>query len=249
MSHKLVLIRHGESVWNKENRFTGWTDVDLSDAGRKEAQNAGVLLKQEGFVFDRAFTSVLKRAIQTLNSILLETDLDWIPVVKDWRLNERHYGNLQGLNKSEMAEKFGEEQVYTWRRSYNVRPPALELKDPRHPRQDVRYAKIPTEQLPATEALEDCIHRVLPAWENAIVPALRNKERIIIAAHGNSLRALLKHLKNISEKDIMELNIPTATPLVLELDNNLQYVSDRYLGDAKAIAAAQAAVASQGKKK
>jgi 2,3-bisphosphoglycerate-dependent phosphoglycerate mutase len=249
MAHKVVLIRHGESIWNKENRFTGWTDVALSAQGVEEAHRAGKLLRENGFTFDLAFCSVLKRAILTLNTILDEMNLDWIPVHKDWRLNERHYGNLQGLNKTEMAQKFGDEQVHIWRRSFDVRPPELGKDDPRHPRFDTRYHGIDESQLPATEALKDCIQRVLPAWNNEIAPRVRSGEKIIIAAHGNSIRALLKHLKNISEKEIMEINIPTATPLVLELDESLQYISDKYLGDAAEIAKAQAAVASQGKTK
>lgn len=248
MALNLVLIRHGESVWNKENRFTGWTDVDLSPSGLEEARKAGQLMKSEGLQFQGAYTSVLKRAIRTLNTALAEMDLDWIPVTKDWHLNERHYGSLQGLNKSEMAAKFGEDQVFQWRRSFNVRPPALESSDSRHPSQDKRYGTVPREQLPSTESLQDCIARVVPYWQRALWPRVAAGERLLIAAHGNSIRALLKHLKGLSESEIMEVNIPTATPLLLELSVDGRCLADRYLGDPEAVKAAQASVAAQGKK-
>ncbi len=244
--HKLVLIRHGESVWNKENRFTGWTDVDLSEKGRDEATQAGRILKAEGLHFDLAHTSVLKRAIRTLWHVLDETDQMWIPVHRSWRLNERHYGALQGLNKSEMAAKYGEEQVHIWRRSYDVLPPSLEANDPRHPRLDPRYKDVPNP--PAAEALKQTVERMLPLWNDTIAPQIRSGKRVLIVAHGNSLRALVKHLDQMSEKDIMELNIPTGIPLLYELDNNLKPISHRYLGDPEAARKAAEAVARQGKK-
>ena len=247
--HKLVVIRHGESVWNKENRFTGWKDVDLSEKGRVEAKAAGELLKAEGFEFDLAYTSVLKRAIRTLNIILDEMDLMWLPVIKNWRLNERHYGNLQGLNKSEMAEKFGEEQVHIWRRSYDIPPPPMEISDERNPRNDRRYADLSDEDIPLTECLKDTVARFLPYWENEIAPQIKAGKNIIIAAHGNSLRALVKHLDNIPDDEIVKLNIPTGIPLVYELDDNLKPIKSYYLGDQEAIKAAQEAVANQGKAK
>ncbi|HPO66136.1 MAG TPA: 2,3-diphosphoglycerate-dependent phosphoglycerate mutase, partial [Bacteroidales bacterium] len=219
--YKIVLLRHGESVWNKENRFTGWTDVDLSEKGIEEARNAGRVLKQEGYTFDLAFTSTLKRAIRTLWLATDEMDLLWIPVIKSYTLNERHYGALQGLNKAEMAAKHGEEQVKIWRRSYDVPPPALDENDPRHPRFDVRYKDVDPKLLPATESLKDTVARVVPFWESTIAPEIKKGKKIIIAAHGNSLRALVKYLDNISDKDILELNIPTGIPLVYELDANL----------------------------
>lgn len=244
--HKLVLIRHGESVWNKENRFTGWTDVDLSEKGRDEATQAGRILKAEGLHFDLAHTSVLKRAIRTLWHVLDETDQMWIPVHRSWRLNERHYGALQGLNKSEMAAKYGEEQVHIWRRSYDVLPPSLEANDPRHPCLDPRYKDVPNP--PAAEALKQTVERMLPLWNDTIAPQIRSGKRVLIVAHGNSLRALVKHLDQMSEKDIMELNIPTGIPLLYELDSNLKPISHRYLGDPEAARKAAEAVARQGKK-
>lgn len=247
--YKLVLVRHGESVWNKENRFTGWTDVDLSEKGLLEARDGGGVLKKEGYVFDIAFTSVLKRAIRTLWIVLDQMDLMWIPVVRDWRLNERHYGSLQGLNKAEMAEKFGEAQVKIWRRSYDVPPPALEEKDPRNPAKDSRYKTLKKEEIPLTECLKDTVARVMPCWNDTIAPAIKSGKRILIAAHGNSLRALVKYLDNISDTEIVELNIPTGMPLVYELDENLNPLKRYYLGDAEKIKAAVEAVASQGKVK
>src|SRR6185295_12809995 len=226
---KLVLLRHGESTWNRENRFTGWVDVDLSDAGREEARNkAGRVLKAEGYRFDLAFTSVLKRAIRTLWIALDELDQMWLPVSKDWRLNERHYGNLQGLNKAEMAAKFGEKQVLVWRRSYDVPPDPLPASDPRSEANDPRYAGV---RVPATECLKDTVARVVPYWESAIAPSIRSGKRLLVAAHGNSLRALVKHLDNISDADIIPLNIPTGIPLVYELDERLKPVRHDYLGD------------------
>ena len=226
----LVLLRHGESVWNKENRFTGWTDVDLSDAGRAEAQNAGRLMKAEGLSFDIAYTSLLKRAIRTCWIALDELDLLWIPVSRSWRLNERHYGALQGLNKAETAAAHGDDQVKIWRRSYDIPPPPLTPDDPRHPGRDPRYAGLPAADLPLTESLKDTVARFLPYWEDTIAPAILDGQRVLIAAHGNSLRALVKYLDKISDKDIIELNIPTGVPLVYELDDKLNAVSRRYLG-------------------
>ncbi|MGI9056110.1 MAG: 2,3-diphosphoglycerate-dependent phosphoglycerate mutase [Pyrinomonadaceae bacterium] len=245
--HKLVVIRHGESVWNKENRFTGWKDVDLSEKGLTEAKAAGELLKAEGFEFDLAYTSVLIRAIRTLNIILDEMDLMWLPVIKNWRLNERHYGNLQGLNKSEMAEKFGEEQVHIWRRSYDISPPPMEVSDERNPRNDRRYNDLSDEEIPLTECLKDTVARFLPYWENEIAPKIKEGKNVIIAAHGNSLRALVKHLDKIADDEIVKLNIPTGIPLVYELDEDLKPIKSSYLGDQEAIKAAQQAVANQGK--
>ncbi|MCX7987268.1 MAG: 2,3-diphosphoglycerate-dependent phosphoglycerate mutase [Bacteroidales bacterium] len=247
--YKIVLLRHGESVWNKENRFTGWTDVDLSEKGIEEARNAGRVLKQEGYTFDLAFTSTLKRAIRTLWLATDEMDLLWIPVIKSYTLNERHYGALQGLNKAEMAAKHGEEQVKIWRRSYDVPPPALDENDPRHPRFDVRYKDVDPKLLPATESLKDTVARVVPFWENTIAPEIKKGRKIIIAAHGNSLRALVKYLDNISDKDILELNIPTGVPLVYELDAQLKPIKHYYLGDQEAIRKAMESVANQGKAK
>lgn len=245
----LVLIRHGESVWNKENRFTGWTDVDLTEKGYEEARNGGVLLKEEGFTFDVAYTSVLKRAIRTLWIVLDEMDLMWIPVYRTWRLNERHYGALQGLNKAEMAEQRGEEQVKLWRRSYDVPPPALEEKDTRHPCHDPRYKDLSKAEIPATECLKDTVERFLPYWHQTIVPALKQGKKPLIAAHGNSLRALVKYLDNISDEEIVGLNIPTGVPLLYQLDDELKPVASRYLGDPEEIEKAMASVANQAKGK
>jgi len=247
--YKLVLLRHGQSTWNLENRFTGWTDVGLTDQGRSEALSAGVLLKEGGYIFDLANTSVLRRAIQTLWIVLQEMNLEWLPVINAWQLNERHYGALQGLNKSETAVKFGEAQVKIWRRSYDVPPPALELTDERHPRFDPRYASLTPGQLPATESLKITLERVLPYWHQTIVPTIKTGKRMLIVAHGNSIRAMVKYLDNISDADITELNIPTGIPLVYELDENMKPLKHYYLGDADAVAKAAAAVANQGKSK
>lgn len=246
---KLVLLRHGESVWNKENRFTGWTDVDLSEKGLAEAKKAGQLLKSEGFEFDIAYTSVLKRAIRTLWLALDEMDLLWIPTIKTWRLNERHYGALQGLNKSETAEKFGEEQVLIWRRSYDTPPPALEKTDARYPANDRRYSDLTETELPKTECLKDTVDRFLPYWHEVIAPSIKQGKKVVIAAHGNSLRALVKYLDNISDEEIVGLNIPTGMPLVYELDDNLKAIRSYYLGDPEEIQKAMASVANQGKVK
>lgn len=245
--HRLVLLRHGESLWNRENRFTGWTDVDLSEKGVQEAIEAARVLKAEGFGFDVAFTSVLRRAIKTLWIVLEEMDLMWIPVHNSWRLNERHYGALQGLNKAEMAARHGEAQVKIWRRSYDIPPPPLAPDDPRHPGRDPRYASLAPEELPLTEALKDTVARFLPYWHETIAPTVRSGARVLIAAHGNSLRALVKYLDQISEQDIVELNIPTGIPLVYELDPAFRPVRHYYLGDPAAVAAAARAVAEQGK--
>ena len=226
---RVVLLRHGESLWNKEGLFTGWTDIDLSELGRQQGQGAGRSLREHGFVFDLAFTSVLKRAIRTLWLALDEMDLMWIPVHRDWRLNERHYGALQGLNKVEMAEKVGTEQVRLWRRSYDIRPPALEDNDPRHPRHDARYKELDHAEIPATESLKDTLVRVLACWNDCIAPAVRSGKRVLLTAHGNSLRALVKHLDRVSDADIVELNIPTGVPLVYELDENLDPIRHYYL--------------------
>lgn len=247
--YKLVLVRHGQSVWNLENRFTGWTDVDLTELGIQEAHEAGKALREGGYEFDAAYTSVLKRAIKTLNIIQEEMGLEWIPVFRAWQLNERHYGALQGLNKSEMAQKFGEAQVKLWRRSYDVPPPALELNDERHPRFDRRYAGLTPEQLPATESLKITLERVLPFWESTLAPEIKSGKRILLVAHGNSIRALVKYLDNISDEEITELNIPTGLPLVYELDENLKPVKHYYLGDAEEAAKKAAAVANQAKAK
>jgi len=243
---KLVLLRHGQSQWNLENRFTGWTDVDLTPAGIAEAREAGRLLKNQGFRFDIAFTSVLKRAIRTLWLALDELDQMWLPVEKSWRLNERHYGDLQGLNKAEMAAKFGEQQVLVWRRSYDIPPPVLKPGDPRGESADPRYVSVP---VPLTECLKDTVERVVPYWNSTIAPAIRSGRNVLIAAHGNSLRALVKHLDGISDQKIVELNIPTAKPLVYELDGDLKPLKNYYLGDAEEIARSIAAVANQGKAK
>ncbi len=246
---KLVLLRHGESIWNKENRFTGWTDVDLSEKGILEAKKTGQLLKKENFVFDIAYTSVLKRAIRTLWIVLDEMDLAWIPVYNSWRLNERHYGALQGLNKSETAAKYGEKQVLIWRRSYDVRPPALEETDPRNPRNDPRYSGLAKKDAPLTECLKDTVNRFLPYWHEAIAPMVKSGKRVLISAHGNSLRSLIKYLDDISDKDIVELNIPTGLPLVYELDDKLRPIKSYYLGDPEEVKKAMQAVANQGKTK
>jgi len=245
--HKLVLIRHGESDWNKENRFTGWTDVDLSEKGRAEAREAGRQLLAGGFMFDVAHVSVLKRAIRTLWIVLDEMDLMWLPVQNDWRLNERHYGSLQGLNKSETAAKFGEPQVKIWRRAYDTPPPPLEKSDPRWPGHDPRYAKLKPEELPLTECLKDTVTRFLPYWHETLAPAIKSGQRVLVAAHGNSIRAMVKYLDNVSDADIVELNIPTGIPLVYELDADLKPIKHYYLGDPAEIAKAMQAVASQGK--
>ena len=247
--YQLVLVRHGQSTWNLENRFTGWTDVDLTDLGRAEAAEAGKLLLDAGFDFDIAYTSVLKRAIKTLGLIQGVMSLDWIPVIRAWQLNERHYGSLQGLNKAETAAKFGEEQVKIWRRSYDMPPPPLELTDERHPKFDRRYASLTPEQLPATESLKITLDRVLPYWHSTLAPDIKSGRRVLIVAHGNSIRALVKYLDNISEADITELNIPTGLPLVYELDQDLKPIKNYYLGDAEEAAKKAAEVANQGKVK
>jgi 2,3-bisphosphoglycerate-dependent phosphoglycerate mutase len=245
--HKVVLLRHGESTWNKENRFTGWHDVDLTDRGRDEARDAGRLLKEGGYVFDVAFTSVLKRAIKTLGIALDTLDQLWIPVTKSWKLNERHYGALQGLNKAETAVKHGEAQTKIWRRSFDVPPPALTLEDERHPSHDARYKALKPQELPLTESLKDTIARFMPYWRETIAPTIKSGTRVIIAAHGNSLRALVKNLDEIPESEIVELNIPTGIPLVYELDDDLRPLRHYYLGDRTAAAAAAARVANQAK--
>lgn len=247
MTQRLVLLRHGESTWNRENRFTGWTDVGLSEKGVEEAVAAGKLLSADGYVFDVAYTSVLKRAIKTLWLGLEQLDQMWIPVHLDWRLNERHYGALQGLNKAEMAAKYGEAQVHRWRRSYDEPPPPLELDDERHPRHDARYASLPANELPRAESLKDTVARFLPYWHEIIAPSIRAGKRVLIAAHGNSLRALVKHLDGVSEREIVGLNIPTGIPLVYELDGDLAPVRHYYLGDPEAVRRAAEAVANQGR--
>jgi len=247
--YKLVLLRHGESTWNKENRFTGWTDVDLSEKGRQEALEAGKLLKAGGYAFDIALTSVLKRAIRTLWIVLDEMDLMWLPVERAWQLNERHYGALQGLNKAELAEQYGEEQVLIWRSSYAVQPPALEKTDQRYPGNDRRYKALSEKQLPLTECLKDTVERMMPYWHDKIAPLVKSGQRVLVAAHGNSLRALVKYLDKVSDEEIVGLNIPTGIPLVYELDAELRPIKHYYLGDAEAAAKAAAAVANQGKKK
>jgi 2,3-bisphosphoglycerate-dependent phosphoglycerate mutase len=245
--HKLVLIRHGESLWNKENRFTGWKDVDLSDKGREEAKAAGKLLKQEGFAFDEAYTSVLKRAIRTLWIVLDELDLMWIPVTKSWLLNERHYGALQGMNKAEMAAQYGEEQVLVWRRSFDIPPESLDDSDERYLGNEARYCGIGKEDFPRGECLKDTVARVVPYFTDAIAPKIKGGKRLLIAAHGNSLRALVKYLDDVSDEQITKMNIPTGIPLVYELDENLKPIKSYYLGDPDAVKAAQNAVANQGK--
>ena len=247
--YKLVLIRHGESVWNKANLFTGWTDVDLSEKGVQEAHTGAQALLEAGYTFDVAFTSVLKRAIRTLWIVLDEMDLMWIPVIRNWRLNERHYGALQGLNKAEMAKKFGEEQVHIWRRSYDTQPPALEKTDERYPGKDPRYHDLTEKELPLTECLKDTVARFVPYWEGTITKSIKEGKKVLIAAHGNSLRALVKYLDNIPEDEIVSLNIPTGIPLVYELDDNLKSLKSYYLGDQEEIKKAAAAVAAQGKVK
>jgi len=246
---KLVLLRHGESTWNKENRFTGWTDVDLTEKGVQEAHTAGKLLKQDGYTFDIAFTSVLKRAIRTLWIALEEMDQVWIPIINSWRLNERHYGALQGLNKAETAAKFGDEQVLIWRRSYDTQPPALTPDDERYPGSDPRYASLTMEELPLTECLKDTVARFLPYWHEVIAPSILDGKKVLIAAHGNSLRALVKYLDNVSDDEIVGLNIPTGVPLVYELNDDLTPIRHYYLGDQAAVEAAIASVAAQGKAK
>jgi 2,3-bisphosphoglycerate-dependent phosphoglycerate mutase len=247
--YKVVLLRHGESDWNRENRFTGWTDVDLSDLGKQEARAAGQLLKKEGYTFDHSFTSVLTRAIRTHWLVLEEMGLLWIPVQRSWRLNERHYGDLQGLNKAETAARFGDAQVKVWRRSYDIPPPPLADDDPRHPRFDARYADLAAGDLPRTECLKDTVARFLPYWHETIGPSIRAGKKVLVAAHGNSLRALVKYLDNVSDAEIVELNIPTGIPLVYELNASLQPVKHYYLGDQAEIAAKMNAVAAQGKAK
>lgn len=247
--HKLVLLRHGESTWNKENRFTGWTDVDLSEKGLIEAHSAGKTLKDHGYIFDIAYTSVLKRAVRTLWITLDEMDLMWIPVQNSWRLNERHYGALQGLNKSETAEKYGEAQVKIWRRSYDIQPPAFTKDDPRWPGADPRYKDLKETEVPLTECLKDTVARFMPYWHNVIAPSVKEGKRVIIAAHGNSLRALVKYLDNVSDEEIPELNIPTGIPLVYELNDDLTPIKHYYLGNEETVKAAMASVANQGKAK
>ncbi|WP_077034198.1 2,3-diphosphoglycerate-dependent phosphoglycerate mutase [Pelomonas sp. KK5] len=245
--YKLVLIRHGESTWNLENRFTGWTDVELTPTGVEQAKQAGRLLKESGLDFDLAYTSVLKRAVWTLWHALDQMDRTWLPVIHSWRLNERHYGALQGLNKADMAKQYGDEQVLVWRRSYDTPPPSLEASDPRSERADVRYAKLKPEDVPLTECLKDTVERVLPFWNEIVAPAIKHGKRIVIAAHGNSIRALVKYLDDIADDAIVGVNIPNGIPLVYELDANLKPIKSYYLGDAEAAAKAAAAVANQGK--
>ena len=246
---RLVLLRHGESIWNKENRFTGWTDVDLSQKGIEEAREAGRVLKENGYTFDVAFTSVLKRAIRTLWIVLDEMDLMWIQVYRSWRLNERHYGALQGLNKAETAAKYSDEQVLIWRRSYDIRPPSLEKTDARYPGNNPIYAALDEKDIPLTECLKDTVERFLPYWHEVLAPAVKSGQRVIISAHGNSLRALVKYLDHISDDDIVRLNIPTGIPLIYELDEDLKPLKSYYLGDPKEVARAMDAVARQGKAK
>ena len=248
-TYKLVLLRHGQSTWNLENRFTGWTDVGLTAQGESEAHQSGVLLREGGYTFDLAYTSVLKRAIKTLWIVMEEMDLEWLQVINAWQLNERHYGALQGLNKAEMAVKFGEAQVKIWRRSYDIQPPALDLDDPRHPRFDRRYALLSEAELPRTECLKDTVNRMLPYWHTTIAPMVKTRKRIIICAHGNSLRALVKYMDEIPDNEIVELNIPTGIPLVYELDKELRPLRSFYLGDPDAVRKAAEAVANQGKAK
>lgn len=232
---RIVLLRHGESVWNRENRFTGWTDVDLTAEGVMEAYNAGEMMREKGLTFDRAFTSYLKRAVKTLDCVLDRMNLDWIPVEKNWRLNEKHYGALQGLNKSETAREYGQEQVLLWRRSYDTPPEPLGKKDPRNPRFDPRYRDVPDKELPLSESLKDCIDRLMPYWNDVIFPALKTSDNLLVAAHGNSLRGIVKHLKGISDEEIVQLNLPTAVPYVFEFDAGLNMVNDYFIGDAAEI--------------
>jgi len=243
----VVLLRHGESTWNKENRFTGWTDVDLSEKGVEEAKYAGKILKENGFIFEKAYTSYLKRAVKTLNEVLDIMDLDWIPVEKSWKLNEKHYGMLQGLNKAETTAKYGEEQVLIWRRSYDVAPAPLAIDEPRSPRLDIRYDELSNKEIPLTESLKDAVNRTVPYWKEVIVPSLKDYNQIIISGHGNSLRGIIKYLKNISEKDIVSLNLPTAVPYVFEFDDNMNLIKDYFLGDPDEINQKMQAVANQGK--
>jgi len=247
--YKIVLLRHGESTWNKENRFTGWTDVDLTEKGEEEARTAGVLMKAEKLEFDMAFTSVLTRAVRTLWIALQTMDMVWIPIINSWRLNERHYGALQGLNKAETAEKYGDEQVLIWRRSYDTQPPKLTIDDERYPGFDRRYANLTPEELPLTECLKDTVARFLPYWHTEIVPVIKSGKRVLIVAHGNSLRALVKYLDNVSDEEIVGLNIPTGVPLVYELDDNLKPIKSYYLGDPEEAKRKAEAVANQAKKK
>ncbi len=244
---KLVLLRHGESQWNKENRFTGWTDIDLTAKGIEEAKGAGKLLKEEGFTFDIAYTSVLKRAIHTLWYVMDEMDLAWIQVDRSWRLNEKSYGALQGLNKAETAKKYGEDQVLLWRRSFNVRPPELDIADKRHPANELKYSMVDKSLLPATESLKDTIDRFLPYWHKTIVPSIQNQQKVIIVAHGNSLRALVKYLDHLSDEEILDINIPTGIPLVYDLDKNLDVITKNYLGNQEAINESINSVKNQGK--
>lgn len=248
-AYTLVLLRHGQSTWNLENRFTGWTDVGLSEQGENEAHEAGKLLREGGYTFDICYTSVLKRAVKTLWIVMEEMDLEWLPVINAWQLNERHYGALQGLNKAEMAAKFGEAQVKIWRRSYDIQPPALELDDPRHPRFDRRYASLSPEELPRTECLKDTVARMLPYWHSTIAPMVKTGKRVMICAHGNSMRALVKYLDNVPDNEIVELNIPTGIPLIYELKSDLHPLGHFYLGDPEAVRKAAEAVANQGKAK
>ncbi len=246
---KIVFLRHGESAWNRENRFTGWTDVDLTEKGVGEAYRAGELMKKENFAFDKAYTSYLKRAVKTLNGVLDAMDQDWIPVEKDWRLNEKHYGQLQGFNKAETAAKYGDEQVKIWRRSFDVAPQPLTDDDPRNPRFEARYDSVPDNMLPRTESLKDTIERIMPYWKETIFPSLKDAEEILVVAHGNSLRGIIKHLKGISDEDIVNLNLPTAVPYVFEFDDDMKLVKDYFLGDPQEIKKLMEAVANQGKKK
>ena len=245
---KIVLLRHGESTWNKENRFTGWTDVDLTEKGLLEAAQSGEMLKKEGFVFDKAYTSFLKRAVKTLDIVLDKMDLDWIPVEKSWRLNEKHYGSLQGLNKAETAAKYGEDKVLLWRRSYDAAPDPIPEDDKRNPLFEPRYKSVPLEQLPRTESLKTCIERMLPYWEDVIWPALKGAEQLLVVAHGNSLRGVVKHLKQISDAEIVKLNLPTGAPYVFEFNDEYKLVKDYFLGDAEEIKKQMQTVADQGKK-
>ncbi|MFW9987938.1 MAG: 2,3-diphosphoglycerate-dependent phosphoglycerate mutase [Candidatus Odinarchaeota archaeon] len=247
--YKVVLLRHGESTWNKENKFTGWTDVDLSEKGIQEAKEAAKLLKEGGYTFDIAYTSVLRRGIKTLWIVLDEMDLMWIPVYRSWRLNERHYGALQGFSKSEMAKEVGEEQVLIWRRSYDIPPPALKTSDPRYPGNERKYAELTSDEIPLTECLKDTVDRVLPYWQNTITPTIKSAKRVLISAHGNSLRSLVKYLDNMPDKEVVKLNIPTGVPLIYELDEDIKPITHYYLGDAEQIAQAIEAVAAQGKAK